>query len=635
MAFCLIPDLVTKFKQALVSREIDPAKLSQMTSEERHIFLEKYVGKDNALQVNSLFESKLLLKNQKAGYIAWAKAVGGLKPEVRRDLISKIERMDKILNPKEEATFLKDLAETRLGVGVTENEAKTIFDLTKKVQDLQLKTDTTKSDVLLGRAKLDVIDYVNSLSGKKADLITNIMGIPRSVMASLDLSVALNQGWGMASRKVFYKNLGNMLKYAGSKNSFRDLQAWTITHPQYEVAKKAGLRLTDLGNKLELREEQFMSTLLDRVPGIAASQRAYVGFLNKLRMDAFSDLIKKAEVAGENVSLGSKAAEDLAKVVNNFTGGARVGKIEGATPFLNAVFFSPRKIVSTLQMMNPINFLNPKISKTARQEHVRNLIGSLALSAGVISLYSILTGNKQEADPTSSDFGKIRSGDTRLDISGGNANYLSLLARIITGKMKGSSGISKELGTGFGETSAFDLIAQFTRYKLSPNASFFVDAVARANAIGEKKTITESAIDRAKPMYANSVVELLKSDTDGKFAFALAALFGAGLNTYSQEADWNDSTSKEMTQFKQTLGQSKFDQANQDFNEQYDKWFSKRSQEQAFRNLSDEGKQNLITKAKEQIKQTIFDNYDFSYEKPDKTDQQLQESDKIDELLPQ
>ena len=33
-------------------------------------------------------------------------------------------------------------------------------------------------------------------------------------------------------------------------------------------------------------------------------------------------------------------------------------------------------------------------------------------------------------------------------------------------------------------------------------------------------------------MFANSLVELLQSDTDGKFAFTLGALFGGGLNTY-------------------------------------------------------------------------------------------------------
>ena len=615
-------------------REIDPVELANMpTSLARREFLTKYVG-DKATQVNALFESKLLLKNQKAGYITWAKKISGMSKQTKVDIISKIERMDKILSPAEGEQFLQDLASARLKVGVTQEEAKRVMDLSKKITELRSKTDVTKSDIPLGRAMIDLTDYVNSISGKRADLATNIAGVPRSLMASLDLSAPFNQGWGMVSRKRFYTSLGTMLKSAWSKNKFRDLQAEIITHPKYDLAKKVGLRLTDLGEKLEMREEQFMSTLLDKVPGISGSQRAYTAFLNKLRIDSFNDYVNKAEVAGEDVSLGSKTTEDLAKVVNNFTGGARVGRVEGAVPLLNAAFFSPRKITSTIQMMNPLNYVGSKISKTARLEATRNLIGSLALSAGIIALYALLTGRKQETDPTSSNFGKIRSGDTRLDVTGGNATYLNILSRLITGRIKGSSGVSRKLGTGYGETSGFDLIAQFIRYKLSPNASLLVDAVTGANAIGEKKTVTQSVIDRFKPMFLDSLYELIESDTSGRFGFALAGLFGAGLNTYSADTDWSQKNSKEMIQFKEEVGAEKFTKANKDYNKGYDDWFKNVRETDEYKNLSDEGKESLITKAKEEIKQRIFKDYEFKYRAKSKTDVEKEEVKEMEKLLP-
>jgi hypothetical protein len=49
--------------------------------------------------VNSTFEAKLLLKDQQRGYLTWAKKLTGVTPEIRRDLISRIEKMDKVLNP--------------------------------------------------------------------------------------------------------------------------------------------------------------------------------------------------------------------------------------------------------------------------------------------------------------------------------------------------------------------------------------------------------------------------------------------------------------------------------------------------------------------------------------------------------
>src|SRR3990167_10542851 len=106
--FCLTKETKQKFIESLRTRELDPSKLSEMTSTERRTFLEKYVGKENGVQVNSLFESKLLLKNQKAGFISWAKKVGGLSKEAKRDLLSRIERMDKVLNPTEGKAFLED-----------------------------------------------------------------------------------------------------------------------------------------------------------------------------------------------------------------------------------------------------------------------------------------------------------------------------------------------------------------------------------------------------------------------------------------------------------------------------------------------------------------------------------------------
>lgn len=535
-SFCLTASKAEKIKKKIISGEIDISKLSEASSAERRKFFQGILGEERlAKETNALFESKLLLKNQKRGLVNWAKQITGIKPQVRRDLISRIERMEKILSPEDEAKFLEDLASKRLGADITTEEASKILELSNKIKELENYTND-KERIAYGRAKIELGNYVNELAGKKPNWLINIAGVPRSLMASLDLSAPLNQGWGMLSRKQFYSSLRDMFKYAKSDANLLDLQADIITRPTYKQAKKAGLRLTDLGQNLEKREEAFLTTLLDKVPGIKASQRAYTGFLNKLRMDVFDDLIKKAEIAGEDVGVGSKALEDIANMVNNFTGGAKLpGGLNMAQKETAQVFFSPRKIASTLNMLNPKNYLNPKISKTARKEAFRNLIGSLSISASVIGLARMLGSDKPETDPRSSDFGKIKVGNTTLDVSGGNANYITLLSRLLTQKTKSTkTGELVDLGSGFGETSGFDLTANFLRYKLSPNASLLVDAIARSNALGEEKTIPQSVVDRLKPMYIESLAELLKSDDDGKFLLSLVALFGAGLSTYDR-----------------------------------------------------------------------------------------------------
>lgn len=611
MAFCLTPQAVEKMKKAFIDGELSPEKLALMTSIERRANFAKILGDDVAKEVNALFESKLLLKNQKQGMITWAEKTIGMRPEAKRDIISRINRMDKILSPAEETAFLEDLASKRLGVDVTKEEAEKIVKLSEKVKSLENYANT-KERVEYGFAQLDLTEYVNSLSTQRANIVTNLLNLPRSIMASLDLSAPLNQGWGMISRKQFYTAITKMFSYAKSPENLKKLQADIITRPIYKTAKKAGLRLTDLGNKLEQREEQFMSRLVDKIPGIAASQRAYTGFLNRLRIDVFEDLIKKAEVAGEDISIGSKAAEDIAKVVNNFTGGARVGKLEQATPILNAVFFSPRKITSTMQMLNPVNYINPKISKTARLAATRNLLGSLAMSVAIIGLARLLGSDEPETDSTSSKFGKVKSGDATLDVTGGNASYAILLSRLLRQKIKGSSGVSRELGSDFGQTSGFDLIAQFLRYKLSPNASFIISAVSGANAIGEKKSIPQLALDQFKPLFLGSLKELIESDSKLKAAFVVGGLFGGGLNAYNPFiVDWNDKTTKEMIKFKQQLGQENFDKANDYFNEIIKIEIDKLENSDTYQGLSDENKQKEITKVKNKAKEDTFNKFNF------------------------
>jgi len=131
VAWCLTLETKRKFKKAIKDGSIDPFKMANMTSEQRRGVLEKYVGKENAAKVNALFESKLLLKNQVRGYKTWAKKISGLTAESKRDIFSRIEKMDHVLNPQEEEQFLEDLVASRLRIGVTQAEAKNISELSK------------------------------------------------------------------------------------------------------------------------------------------------------------------------------------------------------------------------------------------------------------------------------------------------------------------------------------------------------------------------------------------------------------------------------------------------------------------------------------------------------------------------
>ena len=369
----------------------------------------------------------------------------------------------------------------------------------------------------------------------------------------------------------------------------------------------------DFKNLFE-KEETFMTTLLDKIPGMAASQRAYIGFLNKLRMDLFDDLIKKAKLAGEDVSLGSKAAEDIATIINAFSGG--YGKTD---PLLNALLFSPRRVWSAVKILNPWTYINPKTSKTARKAAIRNLLGSLAMTGSVIALAGLHGAVETEEDPRSSDFGKIKVGDTRLDISGGIASYVILLSRILSGEIKSSNtGAIKKLGNNYTSTSGFDLTANFIRNKLSPLASLIIDVLTGENAVGEKKTPTQSVIDRFKPMFLKDAYEVLTDDSTGVFVKAVLtvlALFGAGLSTYSISEDWTTKDTKEMAQFKQKVGEKEFKAANEKYNQIIRKEIEALKKTDKYKKMTPDEQLKEITKIKDKAKKDIFKQYNFQYKK--------------------
>ena len=111
-------------------------------------------------------------------------------------------------------------------------------------------------------------------------------------------------------------------------------------------------------------------------------------------------------------------------------------------------------------------------------------------------------------------------------------------------------------------------------------------------------------------------------------------LEGLGFSTSTfnpTQKNWNNNPNKTLRQFKNKIGDTKFKEANDKFNQQYDNWYTKRTQLPSLKNLSDENKQTVITKAKEIIQANILESYDFEYEKPEKDES---ETETIEELLP-
>lgn len=550
MSFCLPKINTDRFLEAIRKGEITPDKLASFeSSAERRTFLEKYVGEEHVKQVNTLIESKMLLKDFKTGLVTAVKNITGLKPEFKKDIFSKIEKMDNILNVADEKHFLEDIASKKLGTEVTFEEATKINELSKASVEAKTKPMASTEDYISGKETKEqkanrlaygetlrkTYEYVDSLHPTvDKNIITNVANIPKTVLSTLDFSAPFRQGWGMISRPQFYKALPQMFKYAFSEKAYHELQADIMSRPTYDAMQKGGLRISAVADKLSNHEEQFMTTLLNKVPGIRGSERAYVGFLNKLRADTFDHLLQSADMAGESIK-DTQTLKDLGNVVNDFTGSGNIGKGDryaNNVPALNATLFSPRKISAMVNMFNPKRYLDPNISKTARVAALRQLIGSVAITTTVLGLAK-MSGAKVETDPKSADFGKVVVGKTHYDLTGGNSTYAVLLARIFTNKTKSTtSGAVTKLGVGYKPTTRADIAIKFLRNKLSPISSLIADAMYGTDSVGQKFKASTEIKNRLEPLIYQDLESLYKKDPHNAVFGVIGDMFGVGVQTY-------------------------------------------------------------------------------------------------------
>jgi len=386
--YCLKKDIANDFLAKLKSGEISPEKLTAMTSQERNASFAKLMGKENASKVNALFESKLLLKNQQRGMVTWAKQTAGLSPRVRKDILTKVEEMTRILEPAEEKAFLADLAAQKIGTGVTLAEANEISNLAK-ITSLAKKnfnketgtwaTDKAKADY--GAARVVFENYINDLKGKhdplktlllnrgkefkmtwgdnKArsvfdlmkDSIATISDASISIVASVDNSFLGRQGlntlmthptvWGKAAGKSFSDILKTLVSKHGGQRVKDAVMTEAYSRPNFMNGNYVTAKL------IPKTEEQFPTTLPERLPfGLGrifkASENAFINSAIRMRLNTFDILHKIAKDQGVNVT-EKLWVEEAGKSINSITARGDLGKL-GQGGVIRLVLWAPKML---------------------------------------------------------------------------------------------------------------------------------------------------------------------------------------------------------------------------------------------------------------------------------------------------
>lgn len=429
---------------------------------------------------------------------------------------------------------------------------------------------------------------------KKNSAVAEVMNMPRAIMASVDMSAPLRQGLPLIHKKEFRQALWPMIKSFGSEEAFQEVQRNIAAKSVFKrgvdaagkelpsFAEQAGLKLTDL-HDLSNREEALMSSWLEKVPGFGklyrGSERSYTAFLNKLRADTFENLVKDAQVLNPDSPNNLVAARGLAKFVNTATGRGSLGALEQSATNLNSIFFAPRLIASRMQMLNPVYYVN--LPPQARKEALKSLL-AVTTFGNTIGQLGRMAGAEVENNPNSSDFGKVKIGNIRLDPWAGFQQYIVAANRILRpeswhtdlfqdamskinpinlaegvldspgGHMKSTiTGHDYELGTLPVGSNRFDIAERFIESKTNPLISLATAILRGKDITGKKVDVPEQVANRFIPIFIQDLKQLATENPnmlpyrpegtqEGSYSefhpenlpFAIPAWFGMGVQQY-------------------------------------------------------------------------------------------------------
>lgn len=451
--------------------------------------------------------------------------------------------------------------------GFTDDEQRALFqmiedffpDVAKNQTDFLL-SDTNKAldTILLGEVpqpaelrKLESVfgpDVIKALRGKRSlkrrvkEEAKDLINFPRALKTAYDVSAPLRQGLMLAvgHPRRFTQATVDMFKALAKESNALAVTDYIVKHENLPASRSSGLflaeRIGDTGN-LNAAEEAFMSRWAEKIPGIKQSQRAYTTFLNKLRFDVWNDQYQRWFTEFAPNELGISAAESTRRLnevaersrqwadfVNKASGRGPLGSLEKYKDLMNLGFFAPRLVSSRITLPFTLATHN-KI----RGLIAKDLAAAVAGIGGVISLANLSGQVDVEADPRSTDFGKIRLGPARVDLMAGFQPLIRYTAQIGSGQRK-STGTGNINDLDFRERAKVG--GTFFRSKLSPQAQFVFDGVTGTTFIGEEATPTRLGVNLFAPLSPLDILEGYQQNGLLGASIAATSLLGTSVQTY-------------------------------------------------------------------------------------------------------
>ena len=393
-------------------------------------------------------------------------------------------------------------------------------DFSKKAKPESIRKDEEARQLEIERQRL-ITDYEYEL--EKAEMasapfwaqagrgLTSLLNLPKGLLASIDFSAPLRQGIVMMLTQnpvKSWKQVKQMFSFWANPDKYDKWLDEIKSSEDYPLLKESGLFIAEQSGKLSAMEEVLANNLGNKIPILGQSykikgktvlpgtnlykrsENAYSGFLNNLRVESFLEGARALREMGLTPEANKDEFKSWASYVNNATGR---GTMDATLALkLGSVFFSPRLIAARINVaMNPLYY--NKLSPAAKRMAAKKTATFFAMATLMTGLAALILNrddddeNSVELDPRSSDFGKIKMGNTRVDFLGGFLPFYRSASQILMGQKKNlTSAQVEELNQKFGGTTRFDVAKDFFANKLAPLPRMGYDWLDKTTAQSEK-----------------------------------------------------------------------------------------------------------------------------------------------------
>lgn len=610
-------------------------------------------------QLSTVFESKIILKNQAKGVINMFSKLaqqGKYSPTEQERIKAMKEEYKKgtekrVMSPEEHQTFLEGLAQKRVGgTEITREEAKNLFEMKGKA-DTILETKyneetqewaSDKDAMEYGLAQYDYVAYSDSLTEEgtieglkgafqemretaktnvtKAVLdgaiktASGVSDLMVSLVGSVDQSFLGRQGWKTLGTghpiiwtRALLKSMSNFGGTLAGKDMLRMRMAAFYARPNaidgiYEKSKL-----------MAPHEEQQPTSLPSKIPVLGrvfnASEVSFKMSGLEMRADLLDTRIAQLKAQGKDTEENIASA---AKRVMSMTGRGDLGHFT-ESPIVRALLWAPRMMVGNVKFLTA-HGLGAGLEGPERKEAFKDLLkfGTSMVALGT-ALATVYGKENVETDPLSSDFGKLTIPDTPKNRTIAVAlDFVGFSTNAFGGKIH----IDYTGGTGQYITLAARQVMGESKSSTTKITTEFGPGFGETSRLGSLLQFGQNKLAPLTRVFTDALQgqefggkPITFGSTIKKMVVPISIQNILDFNDPGIGQVWETSDAKIMVNFRKRVGEEKFKEANKKFIIQYNKEVNKLTSSPAYQKKTDEEKQKEVTRLKSTIKKRIMSSY--------------------------